>query len=209
MHAVRARLLRQLPAALGGAAAPVPAAVPALGARRAVPGAAAVQPHPEAARPVRLPRPRLRPLGQAARAGGARRALRLRPCPPPPQPPGLRFGAGRWGGARAGGLRSGTQGWPGRGRARGAAGRPLWPRAGTRASGPRLEAAREGAAGAALGAAGRGAAHGAQVPGEVHPIHGSRPQLRRRPGWRPPQGKQRGVGTAGMVDWGGKRSGSF
>lgn len=185
VHAVRARLLRPLPAALGGAAAPVPAALPAPGAGRSVPGAASAQPRPEAAHPVRPPRPRLRPLGRAARAGGARRALRLRPCPPPP--PGLRLRAvrpGQRGRVRAAGLRLSARDPPRRD-----AGSPWRERAGARASSPVLEAAREGAAGAALGAAGGGAAHGPQVPEEVHSVHGSRPQLRQGPGRRPRPGK--------------------
>lgn len=209
VHAVRTRLLRQLPAALGGSAAPVPVAVPAPGAGQAVPGAASAQPHPEAAHPVRLPRPRLRPLGPAARAGGARRALRLPPCPPPAA--GRRLGAGRprrRERVRAGGLRNRAGAPPGRGRARGAAGRPRRERAGARAASPLLESAREGAASAALGAAGRGAAHGPQVPGEVRPVHGSRPQLRQRPGRRPRPGKRRGIGHLGTV-WGGKRTAFF
>lgn len=196
VHAVRACLLRPLSAALGGAAAPVPAAVPAPGARRAVPGATSAQPRPEAAHPVRLPPPRLRPLGAAERAGGARRTLRLRPCQPPP--PGQRFPAGRpgqWGPVRAGGLPLSARDPPrrGRGLTRGAAGRLRQKLEGARASG--LEAAREGAPSAALGAAGRGAAHRPQVPGEVDPVHGSRPQLRQGPGWRPRRGKAEGWGT--------------
>lgn len=191
MHAVRACLLRPLFAALGGAAAPVPAAVRAPGAGRAVPGAASAQPRPEAAHPVRLPPPRLRPLGAVERAGGARRTLRLRPCPPPP--PGQRFPAerpGQWGPVTARGLQLSARHPPrrGRGRMRGVAGRPRRELEGTQASG--LEAAREGAASAALGAAGRGAAHRPQVPGEVNPVHGSRPQLRHGPGWRPRRGKR-------------------
>lgn len=206
MHTVRARLLCQLPAALGGAAAPVPAAVPAPGARRAVPGTASAQPHPQTAHPVRLPRPRLWPLGPAPGARGACRALRLRPCPLPP--PRLRLPARRprpQGRARAGGRRrNAARGRPGRGRAPGAAGRLLRARAGTRASSPRLEAAREGAAGAALGAAGRGAAHGPQVPGEVHPVHGSRPKLRQGPGRRPRPGKRGGMRHPGTERLGWK-----
>lgn len=66
MHALRPRLLRQLPAAQGSAETPVPAAVPAAGAGRAVPGAAAAQPGPATARAVRLQRTGLRPHRAAA-----------------------------------------------------------------------------------------------------------------------------------------------
>lgn len=79
VHALRARLLGQLPAALGGAEAPVPAAVPAAGAGRAVPGAAAAQPGPAAPSAVRLSRSGLQPHGAAVGAGSVRPELHLWP----------------------------------------------------------------------------------------------------------------------------------
>nr|XP_031318606.1 LOW QUALITY PROTEIN: PDZ domain-containing RING finger protein 4 [Camelus dromedarius] len=120
------------------------------------------------------------------RARGCGRAVRLRelaahvercdfgPCRRPP-PPGL-------------GGRPGSQGRePGRtrgcsGRRRGEAGRP----------GPVLEAARKALLAQLWALQGEVPAHRPQVPGEVHPVHGSRPQLRHGPGRRPrPDGEHK------------------
>lgn len=110
--------------------------------------------------------------------------------------PGPSCGGGKDVPAR-GGLQRGAQSRPGRERAQGAAERQLRERAGARASSARLEAAWEGAAG-------RGAAHCPQVPGKVHPVHGSRPQLHRGPERQPRPGKPRGVGPSEKDRWGWK-----
>lgn len=179
VHSVRARLLRRLPTALGGAAPPLPAALPAAGGCRAAPRPAPPQPRPEAGGQVRLQPAGLRP--HRAAAGAARapggvplRAARPRRAAAPRRAPL----AGQLGRAAAGGRRAPLPA--------GAAGRRC-PGAGSRAEegGPALEQEGEVAAGAAVGAAERGAADGAAVPGEVRPVHEPHQQHRPGPGGQP------------------------
>lgn len=174
-HAVRPRLLRRLPAALGGAAGALPAALPPAGARRPAPGAAAPQPGAEAGGQVRLQPAGLPPRPAAAGAARTPRGVPLRaPGCAAPRPGGGRpprdSPAGRGAPAPAGA--AGRR--PGAGAG-----------AGAEEGGRELEQEGEGAAGAAVGAAERGAAHGAALPGEVRPVHEPHQQHHPRPDGRP------------------------
>lgn len=166
VHAVRARLLRRLPAALGGAAPALPAALPAARRCRAAPRAAPAQPRPEAGGQVRLQPAGLRP--RRAAPGAAR----------PPRRVPLWAAAGCAargpGGRRRAAVSAGAAG-----RRRSGAG------AGDEEGGPALEQEREVAVGAALGAAERGAADGAALPGQVRAVHEPHQQHHPRPDGQP------------------------
>lgn len=185
MHALRARLLRQLPAALGGGETLVPAAVPAAGAGRAVPGAAAAQPGPATARAVQLQRTGLWPQGRLRVL-----AVHIQRCAFGPASgcdshcPGGCGGGGEekhpatktcWSG-------DAREGPPGPG------GRPLV-----------VACCRGGE-----DAAGAGQLVAAQVSGEVGSVHGAHAQLRREPG-RPRPGKPRGMNPRARLGWEGER----